>query len=278
MEGPRPVRDDERELWCACPQRPGEQGYERWLEGERAWLRQWDTPSANLFVFERDGAFVGKFDVPIEKDGKWEMWAPTVRDGPDAAGVMESLCRHVPVAAGERGIVAIELILEGAHPQFVIARAALEAAGFTLTERRRVFRRDLSLPLPAVDVPGLTFRPVADLAHEEFLSLGRRVEAMETPARGVAAVRGNDAVGMALVAARPGERLFTLHHFGVVEEERGRGVGTALLRETLRQAHDDGFSVYVGSTAAANAAMLRIFGRLGCEPVGDRMVYGRTVH
>ncbi|MHC4930720.1 MAG: GNAT family N-acetyltransferase, partial [Planctomycetota bacterium] len=263
----RPVGDGEIEAWCACP-------YEtpRWVQGEREWLGRWHTDSRNLFVYDdANGALLGKYDVALERPGRWELWAPTVREGADAALVMERLCAHIVAESRGRGVSFVEVILEGTHRCFDQARSALERVGFGPPERRVVFGRDLTKPLPAgteAEFGVVSERDPAEIAALRS-AVGMREPAGPSESDGIVALRGDRPIGLALFAFGPGEDPFTLAHLGVVAEARGTGCGEALLLRTLQVAREAGSTLYIGSTEEANEPMRRIFASLGCEPLGS---------
>ena len=47
----RIVAADELDRWCACPLNPGDEGYQGWLEGEKAWVESWHRQAGNLFAY-----------------------------------------------------------------------------------------------------------------------------------------------------------------------------------------------------------------------------------
>jgi ribosomal protein S18 acetylase RimI-like enzyme len=118
-------------------------------------------------------------------------------------------------------------------------------------------------------------RPVLEqaLAKPE---VARYVEGWGRPGdAGVVAVEGGPPLGAAwyrlFTAARPGygfvdERTPELT-VGVVAGERGRGVGTALLRALLESAHDAGFERISLSVEPDNPAA-RLYARAGFTRVG----------
>ncbi len=232
-----------------------------------------------------DGTFLGKYDVPVERAGRWQLWAPSARSGPGAADVLGALSRHVVAEATRRGIERADLVLEGSHRHHDLVRSCLVDAGFDLAEQKFVFTRDLTAldsDRPAPD--GLTTFRAATLAegsdllaaalHAEGEREGLEEWSAQVPCEfpGVVAVQDGALVGVALRSVRPGKRLLTLQHFGLVPGARGSGLGTGFLDETLHRAADAGFATYLGSTTTDNTAMQRVFERVGCERVGTRLI------
>jgi RimJ/RimL family protein N-acetyltransferase/N-acetylglutamate synthase-like GNAT family acetyltransferase len=77
-----------------------------------------------------------------------------------------------------------------------------------------------------------------------------------------------------LVAA--GER--AQHGFtGTVREHRGRGLATAAKRRALRTAAERGVTRVTTSNAEENAAMRAINRKLGFEPIGEHVIFGRDL-
>jgi len=267
----RAIRDDEVEQWCACPY-----GTQNWVDSEREWFRRWHAGAGNLFFYrDAGGGLPGKYDVPIERPGRWALWAPTVREGARAAAVMDALCAHVADESGRRGVAIVELTLESGHRCFDLAREGLGRAGFVLAERRVVFQRDLNEALP--ETPDLEVAEVSERDPAELAELRRRVGMLEkdeqTTPSGLIALRGEEPIGLALYASGPGQSPFTLDHFGVVAEARRTGYGKALLVRTLQAAREGGSTCYVGSTRESNEPMRRLFASVGCRELGTRLIF-----
>jgi GNAT superfamily N-acetyltransferase len=273
----RQVSRHEVPAWCACPL-----GTDAWIEGERAWLARWHSGCRNLFAFDAGGEFLGKYDVPMESADRWELWAPSVCDGDDAAAVMEALCAHVLTESRRRGVARLEVTLEESHRHFELARRCLLEAGFDPADERIVFVRDLAAPLPEREDCGLRYRSTAGLPAPDFAGLCRAVgmsgePPSEAQGLGVAAWHGGKPIGLALPSSRPGGDELLLHHLGIVPEARGQGYGLALLLEVLHRARAAGAAIYVGSTSRDNRPMLRLFDRADCSRHGKRLVF-RTIH
>lgn len=280
----RRVRSDEIERWCACPLRPDEPGYAAWVEGERAWVRRRHDPAEELFAFDHDGEFLGKYDIPIRTEAGWTLYAPSVVAGPRAAPVMRALCAHVVGEARRRRSPALEVILEGGHPAFELASGALLDTGLRVDEDKVLFGRELEQLPPSDDDSWLDFRPASELTEDELSDLraasgvpdGTSAElTMTRQARSswLVAIADGRPVGLALPWSAPGDTPLSLLHVGVAPTARGKGVGRALLLELLRQARSAGTTSYVGSTTSDNAAMIRLFETIGCEQVGRRTIF-----
>jgi len=273
----RQIRRHEVPAWCACPL-----GTDAWIEDERAWVARWHEGCRNLFAFDAGGEFLGKYDVPMESAGRWELWAPSVRDGDGAAVVMEALCAHVLTESRRRGIARLEVTLEESHRHFELARSCLLEAGFDRADERIVFVRDLAAPLPERKECDLEYRSTTGLPAPDFAGLCRAVGMSGEPpadARrlGLAAWRDGRPIGLALPSTLPGGDELLLHHIGIVPEARGQGYGLALLLEVLHRARAAGAAIYVGSTSKDNRPMLRLFDRAGSGRHGKRLVF-RTIH
>jgi len=271
----RRIAGHEIQAWCACPL-----DTDAWIEGERAWLARWHKDRRNLFAFVARDEFLGKYDVPIEDEDKWTLWAPSVRDGPAAGAVMEALCAHAVGESRRRGIARLEVTLEESHGHFELARRCLLEAGFDLEDERIVIVRDLTASLPELPECGLEYRSAAELPAADFTALCRAVGMAEKPpadrhavALGRVAWRRGRPVGLALPSSAPGDRELVLHHLGLVPEARGQGYGLALLLEVLHRARAAGATSYVGSTSRKNRPMRRLFELAGCGRPLERLVF-----
>jgi RimJ/RimL family protein N-acetyltransferase/N-acetylglutamate synthase-like GNAT family acetyltransferase len=73
------------------------------------------------------------------------------------------------------------------------------------------------------------------------------------------------------VAGKRAQHGFT----GTVQEHRGRGLATAAKRRALRTAAERGVTRVTTSNAEENAAMRAINRKLGFEPIGEHVIFGR---
>jgi GNAT superfamily N-acetyltransferase len=64
---------------------------------------------------------------------------------------------------------------------------------------------------------------------------------------------------------------------GTVREHRGRGLATAVKRSALRTAAERGVTRVTTSNAEENAAMRAINRKLGFEPIGEHVIFGRDL-
>jgi RimJ/RimL family protein N-acetyltransferase/N-acetylglutamate synthase-like GNAT family acetyltransferase len=76
-----------------------------------------------------------------------------------------------------------------------------------------------------------------------------------------------------VAAGERGQHGFT----GTVREHRGRGLATAAKRRALRNAAERGVTRVTTSNAEENAAMRAINRKLGFEPIGEHVIYGRDL-
>lgn len=135
-------------------------------------------------------------------------------------------------------------------------------------------------------VPGYTSDEMYRVHPDPSLPLGYRLERVRRPRpfrkrypmppgeweryRGflrhgfsLGAYDGRRLVGLALVEARPEERGLWVWEFGVREEFRRQGIGTALLRELERRARAHGFRTIGLETQTTNVPAMDFYARNG---------------
>jgi RimJ/RimL family protein N-acetyltransferase len=175
-------------------------------------------------------------------------------------------------------------------------RTALEGAGFSIALSKSLFRRDLAdyrtpytdpMRYPTLEeVPRERFETVLEAAHigdpleesavdersalEAYISLAG--PAFEARRWRLAELDGV-AVGVVLPQIYPDmPTLGTLFHIGILPEFRGRGLGRILHAKGLELLADE-VGTYVGSTHVANAPMIRVFERNGCQRTTTQHMY-----
>lgn len=281
----RTISEDERGAWCSCTIPADDPAFEDRIAAEWSWLARWHPTTRNVFALvDADDRFLGRYDVPFESPDGWRLWAPSVHPDVGSRG-LAALCRHVVAASAARGMPRVEVILEGTHRQFGLARDALSAVGFRMIEAKVISERDLSAPLPEPASAGLRFVPAATLPAGRFAQLCAEAgmteeEVREVPldapeaSRWIVALRGDEAVGVALLESIDAEAgIVTCRHVGVRAPRRGRGYGRALLARALQSARDAGAKRYLDSTERANGPMRALFGSAGFVDLGERLVF-----
>ena len=107
--------------------------------------------------------------------------------------------------------------------------------------------------------PRAELRPLFELAEDSQAQLARYLEL----GRVLVAVGGSEMLGhLQLVpTTRPGE--IELKNMAVVPEQRGTGVGRALVASALRASAEEGCSRMLVATGAADVGNLRFYQRVG---------------
>ena len=142
--------------------------------------------------------------------------------------------------------------------------------GFDPSARREAW--DVVKDLASLDEP--TPVPHDDIRLDDFL---RDWDEPENDLESSTAVldEGGSVVAFTFLNAT-GER--AQHGFtGTVREHRGRGLATAAKRRALRTAAARGVTRVTTSNAEENAAMRAINRKLGFEPIGEHVIFGRDL-
>ncbi|MHC4922826.1 MAG: GNAT family N-acetyltransferase, partial [Planctomycetota bacterium] len=254
----RSLHPDEVDAWCACPRLPGDEGYEDWVAGERAWLEEHHRDPGRLFGAYVDGFLVGKADIPFVRGTRWTFYAPLAQPGPIASDVLLAIHRFLLEEASRHGITDVKCLLEEGHPQIELAEHALLSSGFSLEEERLLAHKDLRSPLEISAPPEVRCIKASTVEAPVLANLAGQVGfdpvdrdawlASSTP-RGWVALLDGSPVGMAAVESSHGAETLLLMHLGVVPSARRRGVGVALLVHALSAATAEGSQSYLGSTA-----------------------------
>ena len=141
--------------------------------------------------------------------------------------------------------------------------AMAEVAPEAVYEADRAASRDEPGPIPA-----------DDLQLDDFLRQWNHPDADLESSTAVLDEDGSVVAFTYLNAA--GER--AQHAFtGTIREHRGRGLATAAKQRTLRTAAARGITRVTTSIAEENAAMRAINRKLGFEPIGERVIFGRDL-
>jgi len=194
----------------------------------------------NVFAFDRNGTFLGKYDVPFETAESWLLWAPSIRDSEDQASILQELCGHVITESERRGVSSVEMILESSHRHYELVHDSLTKAGFLIQEEKAVFKRELGGLLPQSPPSDLNFASAAILDQADLADLCKKSGMSDDDAEELDPTTDNAShwiiaqhaglpVGVALLEGIVGSNdTVTNRHVGVLSSKRGRGFGWAL--------------------------------------------------
>jgi mycothiol synthase len=287
----------DEELWCGMRNA----SYSDWpnftpstLEEMRAWERAPSFDAAGMLFAEDGGAAVGILDAhvdPMREERKGFLYFFAVVPARRRQGLGRQMLARALESFSARGIESVETwIWDGAAP----ARAFAESAGFRPARASSLMGRPLSLADPEQrEIPGLSIKRspktrvdvelLNRLDNESFrehynyrpVSVEETrwrlfVDNMVKPVDIFFAEVDGAPVGYTVVGTdkawleEKGERRGWLLDLGVLKPYRGRGIGSALVRQALEEMRARGLDEAVlGVDEMNQTGALRIYERFG---------------
>jgi ribosomal protein S18 acetylase RimI-like enzyme len=290
----RKIKDDELDLWLACPKEQGEENYDKWVENEKKWLTYDEIPLNNLFIYEQDGKFPGKLCLFVEEKNFIVFPAPAIRVCSDIKTIAVSLFKFAIEEGKRRDKKYIHSYLDDKNNHYEILKEAFVEAGFCDNEHKILFGRKLDKDLkPLGDeklefITGRYFKEgyIKDLFKRSYLGSLDHAGCQFLPdldddfwtIKGISnddfliAYLGKEPVGFSSLF-QIGENKGSLGYICVLPEFRGRGYGDIIFAESLNRFRQKGFNEYLGSTNVKNFPMIEIFKRNGCVQKYYRIEY-----
>lgn len=238
--------------------------------------------AAAIEVFARGFAFTRSFTHPFLAERVGPLWA--LRDGPR---VRPDYRAQEWIAADLAPAEAVALVKANAVGRYAIChirgrdeddsaiRAEYKQLGYRLRVTEPMFSHDLKR-IPAVESPiridRVLTRDVADRLATTARSrqiLPRHLNDPAAPIRQYVAVDSRDAIVGWVRSIVVGDATWVWNMY-VVEKNRRRGIGSALLAQMLR---DDRKAGATASYLLASHAGAKLYPRLGYRQIGELLLY-----
>ena len=292
----RKIEPAELDIWLASPKESTDKNFADWLAGENDWVRQFNIPIRNLFIFEQAGKFPGKLCF-IDEDENHILFAmPAIKKVPDAKDIALKLFQLAIAETRARNIPRLETYLDDCNSPYEALKQALTEVGFRLRKNKVLYERSLEEPFNLESDKILTYKNIDEIGLETvkrlcFQSLQGSLDYSEdlfpaSPEKEFdtdwrmmhrkdltrVAFYENQPVGVILPDLIDDES-GTFTYMAILPEFRGKGFGNTLFIDGLKLFKSIGASQYCDSTGVTNLPMIKIFEKNGCTKVMNRLEY-----
>jgi len=290
----RNITNEELDLWIACPKEIDNDDFDVWVKKEKKWLKNFEIPLENLFVYEINGKFWGKICILIEEKNLGFWVYPDIKDCKETPVIAKSLYKKAIDVTIKRNLERIETYLDKSHNQFDILDKTLRDVGFTETEQVILYGRELDKPPEKKNPENLEFirgnifgeikikdlflksrfesldhagNPFPPNIYEDYESIKG-----ESYSNFIVALKDKEPVGFSSLNISKDDS-GSLLYICVLPEYRGQKFGDVIFNESLNSLRKKGSRKYLGSTNAKNLPMINIFKRNGCKKKFHRIIY-----
>lgn len=292
----RKIDLDEMDIWLASPKESTDKNFTDWLAGEKDWVRDFNIPIRNLFIFEQAGKFPGKLCF-IDEDKNHILFAmPAIKKAPDAKDITLKLFQLAIAETRARNIPRLETYLDDYNTPYDVLKQALDEARFQVRKNKVIYERSLEEPFKLESDKILTYKSIDEIGLEKVKQLfiqslqgsldysGDLFPAlpekefdfdwrmMRRKDLTRVAFYDNEPVGLILPDLMDDET-GTFTYMAIMPDFRGKGFGNTLFVDGLKLFKSIGASQYYDSTSVTNLPMIKIFEKNGCTKVMNRIEY-----
>ncbi len=292
----RKIGPAEMDIWLASPKEPTDKNFADWVEGEKDWVRDFNIPIRNLFIFEQAGKFPGKLCF-IDEDENHILFAmPAIKKVPDAKNIALKLFRLAIDETRVRNVPRLETYLDDCNTPYDALKQALAEAGFQVRKNKVIYERRLEEPFKLESDKILTYKGIDEIGLEKVKQLclqslqgsldysGDLFPASSEKEFDIdwrmmrrkdltrVAFYENQLVGVILPDLMDDET-GTFTYMAIMLDFRGKGFGNTLFVDGLKLFKSIGASQYSDSTSVTNLPMIKIFEKNGCKKFMNRIEY-----
>jgi ribosomal protein S18 acetylase RimI-like enzyme len=292
----RKIEPAELDIWLASPKESTDKNFADWFAEENDWVRQFNIPIRNLFIFEQAGKFPGKLCF-IDEDENHILFAmPAIKKVPEAKDIALKLFQLAIAETRARNIPRLETFLDDCNSPYEPLKQALNEAGFQVRKNKVIYEKSLAEPIKLESDKTQTYKNVDEVGLETikrlcFQSLPgsldysgdlfpaspeKEFNAIWQPMRRKdltrVAYNENQPVGLILPDLIDDES-GTFTYMAILPEFRGKGFGNTLFIDGLKLFKSIGATQYVDSTGVTNLPMIKIFEKNGCKKVMNRIEF-----
>jgi ribosomal protein S18 acetylase RimI-like enzyme len=292
----RPIQPDELTVWLASPKEPNDKNFTDWLAEEKDWVREFNIPIRNLFIFEQAGKFPGKLCF-IDEDENHILFAmPAIKKVPDAKDIALRLFQLAIAETRARNISRLEAYLDDCNTPYNALKQALAEAGFQVRKNKVIYERSLEDPITLESDKNLTYISIDETGLELvkqlfFQSLKDSLDYSDdlfpaSPEQEFNIIwqpmRRKNLTRVAFYETQPvgiilpdlmDDETGTFTYMAILPEFRGKGFGNTLFVDGLKLFKSIGATQYSDSTGITNLPMIKIFEKNGCKKVMNRIEY-----